>query len=53
MSEMRLALDIDGTIAGDPGFFASLVQDVIWVGGEVQFVQAHNFQMTTVSFPAI
>jgi len=38
MRDMRLALDIDGTITSDPDFFARLVQDVIRDRGEVHVV---------------
>ncbi len=42
MHEMRLALDIDGTITSDPDFFARLVQDVIRDGGEVHVVSSRS-----------
>jgi hypothetical protein len=40
--EMRLALDIDGTITSDPDFFARLAQDVIRGGGEVHVVSSRS-----------
>jgi len=42
MRDMRLALDIDGTITSDPDFFARLVQDVIRDGGEVHVVSSRS-----------
>ncbi len=42
MHEMRLALDIDGTITSDPDFFARLLQVVIWGDGEVHVVSSRS-----------
>lgn len=44
MRDMRLALDIDGTITSDPGFFARLVQEVIRDGGKVHVVSSRSPQ---------
>ena len=42
MREMRLALDIDGTITSDPVFFARLGRNVIRGGGEVHVVSSRS-----------
>jgi len=39
---MRLALDIDGTITADPDFFVRCSQDVLRAGGEVHVVSTRS-----------
>lgn len=41
MPAMRLALDIDGTITSDPGFFAGVCRNVL-NGGEVHVVSSRS-----------
>lgn len=42
MRGMRLALDIDGTITGDPGFFVRISREVIERGGDVHVVSSRS-----------
>jgi len=41
---MRLALDIDGTITSDPGYFCRVSSGVIAVGGEVHVVSSRSVE---------